>query len=64
MEAYAVIETGGKQYRVSKGMKIVVEKLEGEAESSIAIDKVLAFSDGKALSVGTPHIEGAEVAAR
>ena len=49
---YAVIETGGKQYRVSPGDVIQVEKLDGEAGSSIEFDKVLAVSDGSDFRAG------------
>ncbi len=59
MEAYAVIETGGKQYRVTVGQKLVVERLEGEGEVELA--SVLAVSDGTSLKVGTPYVEGAKV---
>jgi large subunit ribosomal protein L21 len=63
MEAYAVIETGGKQYRVQKNDIVDVEKLEGEAGSKVAFDNVLAVSDGTSLSVGQPHVDGAKVKA-
>ena len=61
MEAYAVIETGGKQYRVGEGQVLDVERLEGEAGSKITVDRVLALSDGTSLSVGTPTVSGAKV---
>jgi large subunit ribosomal protein L21 len=58
---YAVIETGGKQYRVTEGDVIFVEKLGAEAEESVTFDKVLAVvADGKA-TVGKPLVEGAAV---
>lgn len=58
---YAVIETGGKQYRVTEGDVIYVEKLGAEADQSVTFDKVLAVvSDGKA-TVGKPLVEGAAV---
>ena len=63
MEAYAVIETGGKQYRVGAGETLDVERLDGEAGASIALDRVLALSDGTSLTVGTPTVEGAAVTA-
>lgn len=63
MEAYAVIETGGKQYRVSEGAVLNVERLEGEAGSQLALDRVLAVSDGNTLTVGTPTVEGTTVTA-
>ena len=63
MEAYAVIETGGKQYRVGAGETLDVERLDGEAGASIALDRVLALSDGTSLTVGTPTVEGVAVTA-
>lgn len=61
MEAYAVIETGGKQYRVGEGQVLEVERLEGEAGSKITIDRVLAQSDGTTLSIGAPTVSGAAI---
>ena len=61
MDAYAVIETGGKQYRVSVGSIVEVEKLPGDAGAEVTFDRVLALSDGAALSVGTPVVDGAAV---
>lgn len=63
MEAYAVIETGGKQYRVGAGETLDVERLDGEAGASIALDRVLALSDGTSLTVGTPAVEDVAVTA-
>jgi large subunit ribosomal protein L21 len=63
MEAYAVVETGGKQYRVQKGTVLEVELLEGEPGSKVTIPRVLAISDGTELKVGTPDIGGASLAA-
>lgn len=60
---YAVIQTGGKQYRVTNGDVITVEKLEGEAGSTLAIAPVLMLDDGKETQVGTPIVEGAAVTA-
>ena len=60
---YAVIKTGGKQYRVAKDDVIVVERLSGEAGDSIELDQVLMLDDGKASTVGTPLVDGARVAA-
>ena len=60
---YAVIQTGGKQYRVANGDVITVEKLEGEAGSTLAISPVLMLDDGKDTQVGTPIVEGAAVTA-
>ncbi len=64
---YAVIETGGKQYRVQPGDFIQVEKLEGEVGSSLKFDRVLFFSQSSADNVqilmGKPYIQGAQVQA-
>ena len=59
----AVIVTGGKQYRVSEGDVIFVEKLEGEAGTSLRFDKVLAVVDGEKATFGKPYVEGASVTA-
>ncbi len=56
----AIFESGGKQYLVSKGDKVQVEKLEGEAGSTITFDKILFF-DG---TIGKPYISGAAVTAK
>lgn len=58
---YAVIETGGKQYRVQEGDVITVEKLKVSAEDRIEFDRVLACSDGKNVAIGTPIVETAKV---
>jgi len=63
MEPYAVIETGGKQYRVQAGDSLSVELLEGEPGTAVVIDAVLALSDGKELTIGTPRVKGAKVSA-
>ena len=59
MEAYAVIETGGMQYRVKAGDTLSVERLEGEGDIELA--SVLAVSDGTTLKIGAPYVEGAKV---
>lgn len=61
---YAVIETGGKQYKVSEGDIIFVEKLEVAEDAVITIDKVVALSSEAGLNVGTPYVEGASVSAK
>jgi large subunit ribosomal protein L21 len=61
MEAYAVVETGGKQYRVQAGDTLEVEKLDAEVGATLDLDKVLAISDGEALTVGTPTLESVKV---
>jgi len=60
---YAVIQTGGKQYRVEPGQTVVVEKLPGEAGDSVQFDQVLLVSsgDGASVTVGKPVISGASV---
>ncbi len=60
---YAVIKTGGKQYRVAKDDVIVVERLAGSAGDKIELDQVLMVDDGKAPTLGTPLVDGARVAA-
>jgi large subunit ribosomal protein L21 len=59
---YAVIKTGGKQYRVQKGDKIFVEKLPGNVGDAVAIDQVLLLG-GEAIKVGKPLVAGAKVEA-
>jgi len=59
---YAVIKTGGKQYRVSQGDRIRVEKLDGEVGTSLEFDDVLMIGGDKVV-VGTPNVEGAKVTA-
>ncbi len=61
---YAVIETGGKQYRVSKGDVLNVEKLGVEDGKTVEFDKVLVLNDDKGTKFGTPYIEGAKVLAK
>ncbi len=63
MEAYAVIETGGKQYRVQQDTVLSVETLGCEAGQTVEFDRVLAVSDGSELTVGTPVVDGAKVTA-
>lgn len=60
---YAVIKTGGKQYRVTEGEILKVEKLSTPAGESVEIDDVLLIADGEELKVGTPVIKGAKVTA-
>jgi len=61
---YAVIETGGKQYRVSEGDAISVEKLPYEVGEEIEFERVLLVSDKKGVTVGQPIITGAKVVAK
>ncbi|MBO7721813.1 MAG: 50S ribosomal protein L21 [Kiritimatiellae bacterium] len=61
MEAYAVLETGGKQTLVHVGDRIEIEKIPVEEGQDAVIDTVLAVSDGTTLKVGSPYVEGAKV---
>ena len=60
---HAIIETGGKQYKVTEGDTLFIEKLEAEAGQAITFDKVLAILDGDKATYGDPVVEGASVAA-
>ncbi len=61
---FAVIETGGKQYKVQEGDILFIEKIDAEAESTVKFDKVLAISDDAGFKVGAPLIDGASVDAK
>jgi large subunit ribosomal protein L21 len=61
---FAVIETGGKQYRVNEGDVIFVEKLDVNEGDTIVFDRVLALSIGQSFEVGAPIVEGAKVTAK
>ena len=58
---YAVVNTGGKQYKVQEGDLLRVEKLPGEIGAEIAFDQVLLFSDGEKLTIGQPLVENVAV---
>ncbi|MDE2388759.1 MAG: 50S ribosomal protein L21 [Betaproteobacteria bacterium] len=58
---YAVIKTGGKQYRIQVGEKLKIEQLKVENGSELIIDQVLMVADGDKVSVGTPLVSGAKV---
>lgn len=60
---YAVIVTGGKQYRVSEGDTLKVEKLVAEAGSNVEFDQVLMAGEGESVQVGAPYIDGGKVTA-
>ena len=62
---YAIIATGGKQYKVSKDEVLQIEKLNAEIGDEVEFDKVLMVSDGKGenIRIGTPYVEGAKVVA-
>ena len=61
---YAVIATGGKQYKVTKGETLRVEKLDGEEGSTVELDSVLMVADGDKVEVGTPTLDKASVTAK
>lgn len=61
---YAVIVTGGKQYKVNEGDTIFVEKIEAEEGSSVTFDQVLMAGEGEDVKVGAPTVEGATVEAK
>ena len=58
---YAIIETGGKQYKVAEGQKLKIEKVPGSVGQSIEFTRILALGGGKGLKVGTPTVESAKV---
>lgn len=60
---YAVIASGGKQYRVSEGQVLKLETLPGDVGGTIEFDQVMLIADGADLNVGAPYIQGAKVAA-
>ena len=60
---YAIVATGGKQYRVKEGEKLRVEKLSAEAGDTVELDKVLLVGEGEDIKVGTPYLDGAKVTA-
>jgi large subunit ribosomal protein L21 len=61
---YAVVKTGGKQYRVSAGEKLKIEQIAAEVGQEIVLDQVLVVADGDALTMGTPLVTGATVKAK
>ena len=61
---YAIIETGGKQYKVENGDVIFIEKLDVEADAEITFDKVIAIGAEDGLKVGAPYVDGASVSAK
>ena len=61
---YAVIETGGKQYRVSPGEEVRIEKLPNPVGDNVVFEHVLLTSDGENISVGKPYLENARVTGR
>jgi large subunit ribosomal protein L21 len=61
---YAIVKTGGKQYRVAEGATIVVEKLEGLPDDTVELTEVLMVSGDDGLKIGEPLVEGAKVVAK
>jgi large subunit ribosomal protein L21 len=58
---YAVIKTGGKQYRVTQGQDVKVEKIPGQTGEEVVFDKVLVISDGENVTIGKPYVDNAKV---
>lgn len=64
MNKFAIIQTGGKQYRISPGQKIKIEKLSAPEGENFFFDKVLLVADDKEIKFGNPYVKGAKVEAR
>lgn len=60
---YAVVKTGGKQYKVTVGQKLKVEQIPAELDSQIVLEEVLMVADGENVQIGAPVVEGAKVTA-
>ena len=60
---YAVVKTGGKQYKLAQGDICRVEKLDAEEGASVELDKVLMVADGDSINIGSPYVEGGKVTA-
>lgn len=61
---YAIIETGGKQYKVEAGDTVFIEKLDAEENTEVTFDKVIAVSGDDGMKAGNPYVEGAAVTAK
>jgi len=61
---YAVLQTGGKQYKVSVGSEIEVDKMDGAADSDIKFEKILLYADDGVFQIGKPNLDGASITAR
>ena len=61
---YAIIKTGGKQYKVSEGDEVIVEKLEVAEGDAVTFEEVLTIVDGENVKIGTPKVEGAKVSGK
>lgn len=64
MNNFAIVETGGKQYKVSAGEKIRMEKVEGAEGGALVLDKILMTVSGAEVKIGTPYLTGAKAEAR
>ena len=60
---YAVVNTGGKQYKLAQGDICRIEKLDAEEGASVELDKVLMVADGDSINIGTPYVKGGKVTA-
>jgi large subunit ribosomal protein L21 len=63
-QMYAIIASGGKQYRITEGQKVRVEKFSGNADEQITLGDVLVVNDGERTMIGAPYVEGATVTGR
>ena len=61
---YAVVATGGKQYRVNEGDRVQVEKINGDSGASVVLEEVLMIGDGEKSKIGAPLVKGAKVEAK
>ncbi|MBR6013711.1 MAG: 50S ribosomal protein L21 [Selenomonadaceae bacterium] len=61
---YAIIKTGGKQYKVEEGKEIIIEKLEVEEGGDVTFNDVLSIVDGENVRIGQPNVDGAKVFAK
>ena len=64
LKMFAIVKTGGKQYRVGPGDQIVVERIAGEVGTEVALSEVLALSDGETNAIGSPTVANASVRAK
>jgi large subunit ribosomal protein L21 len=64
MATFAIVEAGGKQYKIAAGEKITIEKVIAEAGADFVFDKVLLMVDGDTVKIGAPYVDGAKVAAK
>ncbi len=60
---FAVINTGGKQYRVSEGTVVRIEKLDADAGATVEFDRILLVGEGASVAIGAPYVAGAKVTA-